>query len=89
MPPRTLPLPSTSQSGEHHNIHTMAKDSNMSFDAEYPTPKDVKDTKMLQPGAREPESFQVGSNDITRDVRKHGPFGGLGGRGFADNSGDS
>jgi len=50
--------------------------------------KDVKDTKMLEPGGREPAEFQSGENVLERDTRKHGPFGGLGARGFADNSGD-
>jgi len=66
----------------------MARSEKMSFDASLPMGKDVKDTKMLEPGGREPAEFQSGENVLERDTRKHGPFGGLGARGFADNSGD-
>lgn len=55
-----------------------------SFDMNYPKPVDAKDTELLSEGAKEPQSFQSGDNVIERDTTKHKPFGGLGGRGFAD-----
>lgn len=66
----------------------MASNSDMSFDAALPKGKDVKDTQMLEPGGTEPASFVTGENILVRDTRKHGPFGGLGSRGWADNSND-
>lgn len=44
--------------------------------------KDVKDTKMLEPGAR--ERFATGINSTKRHKAKHGPFGGKGHRRMPD-----
>ena len=44
--------------------------------------KDVMNSQLLKPGAREPSSHQTGSNDQKRQVKKGGPFGKLGGRSF-------
>jgi hypothetical protein len=42
--------------------------------------KDVKETKMLDPGAK--EAFATGTNSVTRQTTKHKPFGKLGAKGF-------
>ena len=50
---------------------------NGSYDSSTPiTGKDVKSTKMLEPGAREP--YNTGKNTQDRDKTKHKPFGKLG-----------
>ena len=52
-----------------------------SFDANADSKgKDVKETKMLEPGAKEP--YATGTNVIDRHTGKHKPFGKLGAKGF-------
>lgn len=52
-----------------------------SFDADAKTAaKDVKETKMLEPGAKEP--YATGTNNQERHMGKHKPFGKLGAKGF-------
>ena len=54
---------------------------NMSFDTQaVDKAKDVRDTQMLEPGAKEP--YATGKNEVSRDTRKHKPFGKLGAKGF-------
>ena len=52
-----------------------------SYDSTSPAPKDVKDTKMLEPGARENKERQSGDNVLKRWVGKHPNFGSLGAKG--------
>jgi hypothetical protein len=56
----------------------------ISFDDEAPVPsKEVKDTAMLTPGAR--EKNQTGTNSTKRHTSgKHKPFGKGGGKGHPD-----
>ena len=57
------------------------KDEMPSYDSTSPAPKDVKDTKMLEPGARENKERQSGDNVLKRWVGKHPNFGSLGAKG--------
>lgn len=52
-------------------------------DEDIPKGKCVDETKMLVPGAREPEAFVKGHNPQRRDVKeKHKPWGKLGLKGL-------
>ena len=55
----------------------------MSYDGMPKAAKDVKETKMLDTGARESASRTTGSPNYDRSNTKHKPFGALGSRGFA------
>lgn len=55
-----------------------------SYDGTPPAAKDVKDTKMLDTGARESASRTTGTPNYDRSKTKHGAFGALGCKGFAD-----
>jgi len=56
----------------------------MSYDGSPSGAKDVKETKMLEPGARESSSRTVGPTpNYDRSKTKHKPFGGLSVRGHA------
>ena len=54
-----------------------------SYDGMPKAAKDVKETKMLDTGARESASRVSGSPNYDRSNTKHKPFGELGSRGFA------
>lgn len=55
-----------------------------SYDGMPGAAKDVKDTKMLEPGARESAKKTTGpAPNYDRSTVKHKPFGGLGVRGHA------
>ena len=55
----------------------------MSYDGSPSGAKDVKETKMLEPGARESAKRTTGTPNYDRSTVKHGAFGGLGVRGHA------
>jgi hypothetical protein len=55
-----------------------------SYDGTPPAAKDVRDTKMLDTGARESASRTTGTPNYDRSKTKHKPFGMLGSKGFAD-----
>lgn len=57
------------------------KVTSISYDDSPPAPKDVKETKMLEPGAREAQLRQSGSNELKRWKSKHKSFGALGAKG--------
>lgn len=55
-----------------------------SYDGTPPAAKDVRDTKMLDTGARESASRTTGTPNYDRSKTKHKPFGMLGNKGHAD-----
>jgi hypothetical protein len=54
-----------------------------SYDGKPGAAKDVKDTPMLEPGARESAKRTSGTPNYDRSKVKHGAFGALGVRGHA------
>lgn len=54
-----------------------------SYDGKSAAAKDVKETAMLTPGARESTARQSGTPNYDRSKVKHGAFGALGVRGHA------
>jgi len=54
-----------------------------SYDGAPKAAKDVKETKMLDTGARESASRTTGSPNNDRSVTKHKAFGALGSKGHA------
>ncbi len=59
----------------------MAKPKLIGLDSPVPEGVDVKSTKMLEPGAREPSSVQSGTGGLKQIFGKKPSFGKLGARG--------